>query len=327
MMLSPRMSPFRMSPHRRAAFTLVELLVVVGLLSAFLGLTVVGLRPTENSQVRQLSQLLSSAILATQTRAVGSESGSALILDVPTGGVSTNAVFNGDVPPVIVGTVSSGMPPSNLAAVTANVSLSPSNADPADLASGFRIRFLGTSPAVAKTPWMGLSSGTVTLRSMASQTTNNTVWPIPPAGGTLSFEVARLPTKSAPAFEVLKRTAIDLRYSGVGNTVGGNFGSLDGKGSIGITFDRLGALDTVILLGMPSIEPLNPTAPLYLLIATVSDIESNTSLRSQTSRWLAIAPGSGRVNVSANVPVAGTTQDHIDTARSLVRQAFTRGVR
>lgn len=318
---------------RRPAFTLVELLIVAGLIATFLGMMVVGLRPTESSQVRQLSQLLSSAILAAQTRSLGNDTGSALILEPASGAISTNAVFNGDVPPFMVGTVSSGMPPSNLALGSASVTLSPSNADPADLSSGFRIRFSGTSPTVARTPWMGFSSagsggGTVTLRTAAAQTTNNTVWPIPPAGGsTLGFEIARLPVKSGPAFELLKRAAIDLRFSGVGNTVTGNFGSLDGKGPIGIVFDRLGALDAVILYGMPSVEPLNPTAPLYLLVATTSDIDANTSLRSQTARWLVIAPGSGRVNVAANVPVSGTTQTDIDTARSLARQASTAGVK
>lgn len=318
---------------RRSAFTLVELLVVAGLISAFLGLMVVGLRPTESTHVRQLSQLLSSAILAAQTRAIGNDTGSALILEVAAGGFSTNAVFNGDVPPFITGTVSAGMPPSNLAAGSTSVGLALQNADPADLSSGFRIRFSGTAPVAPRTLWMGFApsgsgtTGTVSLRNPANQTINNMVWPMPTAGASLSFEIARLPIKSGPSFAVLKRAAVDLRYSGIGNTVTGDYGSLNGKGSIGITFDRLGTLDAVILYGMPSVDPLNPTAPLYLLIASTSDVDGNTSLRSQTSRWMVIAPGSGRVNVAANVPVLGTTQDDVINARSLARQAFTAGVK
>ena len=175
---------------------------------------------------------------------------------------------------------------------------------------------------------MGFSdAGTVSFRTAAGQSIHNTVWPVAPLSSSLGFEIARFPFKSTQAFDVLKRAAIDLRYSGVGNAVTGDYGSLNGKGSIAVTFDRLGSLDTVILLGLPAVEPLSPAAPLYLLVASLTDIDANTSLRSQGSRWLAITPGSGRVNVAANVTVSGTTQNDIDTARSLARQAATTGVK
>ena len=314
------------APDSRKGFTLIELLVVTGLFAVFFGLMINGLRPNPDSQVRQLSQSLSSALLAAQTRALGKDTGAALILEVPSGSVSTNTIFNGDVPPWIVGNVSSGMPPADLSASSATVGLSPTNADASDLATGYRIRFSGTSPQLPPTAWMRFSSPeTVSLRSSASQTIHNTAWPF--AGSSLQFEVVRLPVTSGPASDVTKFAAVDLRYSGIGSTTTGDYGALSGKGSIGVTFDRTGRLDTVMLFGAPSVPPLSPTAPLYLLLATLPDIEANTSLRSQTSRWLAIAPGTGRVSIAANVPVGGTTEIDINNARYNARQGVTAGVR
>lgn len=319
------------APASRRGFTLVELLVVTGLFAVFFGLIVNGLRPNANSQVRQLSQSLSSAILAAQTQAFGSDTGAALILEVTAGNAFTNTVFRGDVPPFIVGNVTSGMPPAVLSATSSTVTLSPINADTSDLSTGYTIRFSGTSPQLPPTAWMGFSSinssdqGTVSLRTTANQTPHNTVWPA--AGSSLQFEIARLPVKSDAAADVTKFAAIDLRYSGIGNTATATYGTLSGQGSVGITFDRIGSLDTVILYGPPSVAPVNPTAPLYLLIASMADIEANTSLQSQTSRWLAIAPGTGRVSIAANVPVGGTTQADINNARANARLGVTAGVK
>ena len=316
------------APAGRRGFTLVELLVVTGLFAVFFGLIVNGLRPNANSQVRQLSQSLSSAILAAQTQALGKDTGAALILDVTPGSVGTNTVFNGDVPPFIVGNVTSGMPPAVLSVTSSTVTLLPTNADTSELATGYRIRFSGTSPQFPPTSWMGFSGqGTVSLRTTATQNINNTVWPLSPVGSSLQFEIPRLPVKSGPAADVTKFAAIDLRYSGIGNTVTDPYGTLANQGSIGITFDRTGRLDTVILYGQSPVDPVNPTAPLYLLIATISDIEANASLQSQTSRWLAIAPVTGRVSIAANVAVSGTTQGDITNARLNARQGVTAGVK
>jgi hypothetical protein len=247
--------------------------------------------------------------------------------------VYTNTVFNGDVPPFIVGSVTSGMPPANLSVSSTTVILVPTNSGTSDLATGYRIRFSGTSPPLPPTAWFDFSSpgtsgqGTVSLRTAANQTINNTIWPAPPAGSSLEFAIARLPVKSGPAADVTKFAAIDLRYSGIGNTATAPYGLLASQGSIGITFNRTGSLDTVILYGATTVAPINPTAPLYLLIATISDIEANTSLRSQTSRWLAVAPSTGRVSVAANVVVSGTAQDDINNARFNARQVVTAGVK
>jgi prepilin-type N-terminal cleavage/methylation domain-containing protein len=323
-------------PSPRRGFSLIELLVVTGLLAGFFGLLVAGLRPSPNSEVRQLSQTLSSAILASQTRALGNEAGAALILDVTSGNVYSNAVFNADVPPFVAGSVTSGVPPATLSVTATTATISPTNADAADLIFGYRVRFSGTNPYTPTTPWMGFSSpgtalsGTVRFRTTANQTSHNTVWPTVPSGGSLQFQIARYPVKSTSALDTTKLAGLDLRYSGIGNTVSGNYGSLNGKGAIAITFDRNGGLDTVMQYGSgstPTVDPITPTAPLYLLIASLSDIQNNSSLQSPTSRWLALAPSTGRVNVAANVVVPGTTENDVVNARANARQGVTGGVK
>jgi hypothetical protein len=220
-----------------------------------------------------------------------------------------------------------------LGATSSPVTLSLSNADPADLADGYKIRFYSAAPfAMPPSPWFqfspvaSLSSGTVSLRVDAGQTINNTCWPSTPASGTLQFQIARRPMSSAPALDTTKQAAIDVRFSGIGS---GTWGSAV-AGPIAMMFDRSGSLDSVMLLGTtPAPTVLVPTAPLYLLIATVADINDNRSLQSQTSRWLAINPGTGRLNVSANVPIAvsAPSQTDIETARANARQGVTGGAK
>lgn len=331
----------------RRGFTLVELLVVTGLMASLLGLVLTVGRPSGRSQVGQTLQGLSSAMIATQTRALGKETGSALILEPGTNGMlphACNAILSGDVQPFVTGVVAgsgaTGMPPADLALASTVVSLSaPENGSNADLEQGYRIRFSGTAPATPASPWFrfgwggALTSCTVALRTDANQFIDNTVWPIAPAGTSLRYEVARYPQKAAPVVEPLKLAAIDLRFSGVGDAGTGDYASFAStnanKGLIAICFDRDGRLDAIMQYGsgsVPSIQPLTPTAPLYLLVATVADIQDSRSLQSESSRWLAIAPSTGRVSIAANISVAGTTPADIAAARANARVGVTQGV-
>ena len=307
------------------AFTLVELLVITVIFASLMGLLMLGGRSNNGSQIRLLSQSIASAILSTQSNALGNEAGSGLILtpatDTP---VASNTLYNADVPPYAKGSVSSGMPPANLATTSTTVSLTPTNTAAADLVNGYKILFRCDSPSyVAPTPWMSITNGTqVAFRTSANQTNQNTLWPKPPAGATLNFAMARYPIKSSLAVDVTKTAAIDLRYSGVGNTLTGDYGALANKGAIAICFNSIGALDAVmqnVLSPTKTVQPILPAAPLYLLSASLSDIQANRSLQQDSSRWLAIAHNSGRVTIASNVPQAGTTETDVVNARKNAR--------
>jgi type II secretory pathway pseudopilin PulG len=321
----------------RRAFTLVELLVVTGLMAGLLGLVLTVGRPSGRSQVSQLLQLTSSAVLATQTRAIGREAGAALILEPGVTGSTCNAVFQADAPPFLQGSGSTGMPSEALAGNSYVISFGLRNGMPADLSQGYRIRFSGTAPSTPPSPWFRFASsgttasGTVALRASSSQTLDNTGWPsciVGVTGTSWLCEVAGFPRKGPSLVEPLKFAAIDLRFSGVGDTVAGDYGSLAAKGPIAICFNRNGRLDAVMQFGggtTPFIQPLEPSSPLYLLIATLSDIQENRSLQSTASRWLVISPDTGRVSIAVNVAVTGTTEADIVASRSNARLGIAQG--
>lgn len=311
--------------RRRLGFTLIELLVVTALFLLFFSLVAAGVRPNPASQVRQLSQDLSSAVLAAQTRALTSESGAGLM--IAPGSLVTSSttiatgttVFAAQSPPHILGSV------TGLAVTLPTTgSFTPTNADAADMANGYAVRLTGSSGTVA-TPWLSFTSGTIGFNASLNQTMHNTVLPT----GVNRFMIARYPLAGGLAISAPRFAAIDLRYSGVGMVTADPFGSLAASGTVSLLFDRDGRLDT---LTRTSGSPLALTAPapLYLLVATTADIAANTSLMSPISRWIAIAPDTGRVTVAMNVVVnfSGTpTDSQINNARFNARQAITQGAR
>lgn len=310
-------------------YTLVELLVVMGMLVGFMSLILVGLRTTGGSQTRQLAQLASASLLTAQSRALATDVGSAVVLVAGESGMpafACNSIYRADVPPFITG-MCTGVPPTNLAATTATGTFPPDNADQAALATGYKIRFYadrtkGTAPSV----WMsfaapdGSNSGTASFNSAINQTIDNTVWPVGIPGKNLDFEIACYPRKTSIDFVPTAKAGIDLRYSGVGDDPAGPYGVLSSAGgAITLLVNRQGGLDTVVGAGNGN-SPMSPTASLYLLVASLDDIEAGTSLQSENSRWITMAPSTGRVSVSPNVPA-----NDLWSARTLARQGAAGG--
>jgi type II secretory pathway pseudopilin PulG len=313
-------------------FTLVELLVVAGLMAGMLGLVLATSRPDPGVQLRRFSQSVSSSILATQTRALGNESGAALVIAAP-GGTSAAAseLFFADISPAITGSISAA-PNTPIISGTAGVlTLSPDNADSVE--NGYRIRFLNAaSVTTPRTPWFrfsasGAATGTASFDAAVSQTARNTIWPMT-SGSSMAFQLGLFPRASTPAFPAIKQAGIDLRYSGVGDDLSSTFGKLEGTTPICICFDRTGRLDCLIgsLPSQPQL-PFTPTAPLYLLLASLVDIEADRALQSEASRWLVITPGTGRTSLAKNLPQTGGTPADVIAARLHARAGVGTGGR
>lgn len=318
------------APAGRRGFTLVELLVVTGLISSLLALVVTGLRSTGTaaSQARQSAQALASALVATQSRALGSPNGAGLIID-PVGVqglVATAAMMH----PMITGSVTNGMPPSNPAVSSATITFEPDNADVGDLVHGYRILF-GPAPASAAdglirpdTAWFSYSplatnSATVRFRTSSGQTPQNTIWPKQTAS---HASIARYPSPSGSVAVMDPLVAIDLRNSGVGNDPTTAFGQLHNRGAVAITFDQTGAvsevMQNVLTNGARLVDPQSPKKPIYFLIASRADIENPnaSTLSSSEVAWVTIFPQTGRVAVSSNIPQSGTNAAALEAARA-----------
>jgi len=305
----------------RPGFTLVELLVVASIMATLFGLVLAGSRPSDSSELRRSAQQLSSVLLAAQSRGIGNPTGSAVVLESQ--GTSSVMVFNAEVPPLIRGTVSAGIPPANPAVTTTGVTL---DVGGADLTRGFRIQFRGGGPALPPSSWFGFQPpGTVRMRSEDGQTPFNTVWPSA-VGGRSEARIASYPAEGDLALPFPKSVAVELRYSGTGDDPATTWGGLANKGDIGLSFDSVGAVD-VLSQGLGAASPTSrqPVEPVFLLVATRKDITADAALASERSLWVVVQPLTGRVTVSANVPQQGKTATDLRAARALARAAAAIG--
>jgi hypothetical protein len=301
-------------------------------MAGMLGLVLATSRPDPGVQLRRFSQSVSSSILATQTRALGNESGAALVIAAPSvTSVAASELFFADIPPVITGSISTVPNVPIISGAAGVLTLSPDNADSVE--NGYRIRFLNAaSVTTPRSPWFRFSAldaktGTASFDAAVSQTARNTIWPIT-SGSSMAFQLGLFPRASTPAFPAIKQAGIDLRYSGVGDDPLSTFGKLEGSTPICICFDRTGRLDCLIgsLPSQPQV-PFTPTAPLYLLLASLVDIEADRALQSEASRWLVITPGTGRTSLAKNLPQTGGTPTDVKAARLHARAGVGTGGR
>lgn len=320
------------APARRRGFTLVELLVVTGLISSLLAIVVVGLRSegSEATQLRRSAQAFASALLAAQSRAIGNPSGAGVLIDPV--GVQGLVISSALMQPMITGSVSNGMPPSDPSVTSVIIGVAPNNADQADLVNGYQITFgppsagAGAQLIRPESAWFSyapLTSGSavVRFRPFVGQTGLNTIWPRSDSEPVYAT-VARYPSKGDAVATMDKLVAVDLRHSGMGSDPSTAFGRLDGKGAVAVTFDRTGAvreiMQNVLATVARSTDPQIPKQPIYFLIALRADIDnpSVNVLSKQDVVWVTIFPQTGRVAVSSNVPQMGTDTAALIAARA-----------
>jgi len=298
------------------------------------GMIALGSRPNPRGQVRLAAQQLASMFLATQTRALGSNAGAGLLFEPSgTGGRQCVTVYNANLPPYLEGTAT-GMPPATLSATTAAVTVTPTTGTAADLLNGYRIKFSkkgqNAQPAGA---WMGFTpSSTVTLRTLDGQTASTTIWPKPVGGGSMDVRVACYPTVGSTALALPKGAAIDLQYSGVGDNPATTWGGLSNKGFIGLVYDTLGGLDTLMQQvtsapALRTIQPYQPTSPFYLFVVSRAELNDPTAstLASDQSLWVVVHPQTGRVTVSSNLPQTATSATAVNLARKNARNGVPIG--
>lgn len=305
--------------RRPPGFTLVELLVVTGLMAGLLGLVVAGMRPTAASKVREAVGIFRPAVMKTQAAALANPDGAALII-VAESGTASGLSFAMQHPP-IAATITSGsfnalftVPVSGTADITVSQPLNAS-----DAWDGYRIRFgaggtfgqwLRFLPIDVNTSFQTLAK--VTLEDSRQQTQFNTVLPV--SSGSTSCQIFRFPIATTPVGNFPPTLAtIDLRYSGIGDDPHpGNaprtLATLENLGNIGLLFSRSGALESVFPVPPRgsgwTVPASQPTNPLYLLVATRDDITAGTSLQTNNSMWIAISPDTGNVLTANNDPQA-----------------------
>lgn len=321
----------------RGGMTLVELLVVTGLMASLLGLIVVGLRTDGTSDPLQAARDFASILLGAQSRALGKPEGAAVIVEDAGDGRTGATVHEARALPLIVAGVT-GIPPANPAATTGTATFT------ADVSGGYKVRFqsaAGSPGALDVSPWYRLdapgpagtpvSSGTVGFRSGAGQTGDNTIWPRSQPG--LQALVARQPVPGGTSVTLPKKVAIDLRHSGVGDDPAAlrGFGRLEGKAPIAIAYDEVGRIADVLQpVQVNSAQPaspvdaLVPSQPIYFLFVSRDDITAGrNTLASDKAVWVAVQPLSGRVAVALNVPQTSADAAALRAARANVRLGMT----
>ena len=314
-------------------FTLVELLVVAGLLATVFALIVGGIgRPNVASSVRRTAQDFGSRLLATQSRALGRREGAALILvpssdDPRLGTIVLDAVAQ----PWITTGVNGGLPPAQPRSTSGTVSLL---ANPPVPDTGYKIRFQGaggdqeTSPGPS--PWFAYTftsatTGMIRFRTSAGQSLGNTIWP-KTADQAKQAVIACYPTPYISGPAMAKQVAIDLKHSGMGEDPdgGSGYGRFQGMGSIAIAYESAGRVGEVMKKisenRSPSDQPIEPTGIIYFFVVPRADIlESRNTLANTQSLWVAINPHTGRVTVAENITQSAETNAALSAARKNAR--------
>lgn len=330
----------RLQRMDRNGYTIVELLVVTSVFASLFGMVSVANTPGRRTQIRRTAQSLASILTATQGRALGRDNGAAVILDADaaTGDFATN-VFHADSLPHIAGTAA-GIPPAAVGSLAASGTISPANADVADLQHGYKICFYEkTTLTQPPSGWMQFTPpaaatsnvATVSLRGTSGQTPANTIWP-KPASPPFDVLVARYPVKAQTAMQCAKAAAIDLRYSGFGDDPATAYGSLNDKGAIAIAYDTVGGVDAVMQQVLSAATartspPIDPITPVYLFVVAREDIlaPAVNTLSSEDALWVVVQPQTGRVHISANLPQAGTDATSLRAARANARAGIPIG--
>lgn len=344
-----------MSNRRLPGMTLIELLVAVAILAVLFSLVrAIG---QSDGTMKQAAQQFAAVLRKTQSKALGTAIGAGVIVEgerSSSGEVEASdetihayratTVLDAVMHPAITGVVESGPHPVAAYSTVADIVLH--DVDPIEMRHGYKLRVLqgadsaeqarvASQEAQPASEWYGFradgaGSYQVFFRASGGRTKFNTVWP-KDTDCDRRFVIVRYPGRGDVAMDLPQGVAIDLRYSGLGDDPTTQWGTLAGKGTIGVAFDMAGRVDALMqqVLSDPDdrvVDPVDPAEPLYFFFVPRADVSDGVNTLSvENAYWVVIQPPTGQVGVARNVPQQEATAAALRAARENARKAIGLG--
>lgn len=339
--------------HRRAGITLVELLVVIGIIGALAAAVLPNLGTTiESRRGRESARMLTSFIAKAQSRALGRREWSGFMISA-LGGSSYAAadLFLADVPPVYRGdTFDATVLVTDIGEAKLR-NAAPEQTEALQLlvdsgvAPGDVVRFDGRGPMYeleeAKSSGFTFRlQGFYTYKDQAIDDLgyqfHNTPWPaLSPVRHT--FEIFRKPVPAGSPQQLTEGRIIDLQWSGVGPPqVNGvtdtyrRFAASAPVSSVSVVFDGTGRARQIVV----GSARLVVTGPVFLLVGRAdrvgqayaaaaggADDSVGANWQYADSHWIAIDPFTGVVRSAECKPQATTVIE----SQEWIRQTLVTG--
>jgi Tfp pilus assembly protein FimT len=318
--------------HRRAAMTLVELLVVVAIVVIVIAIMVPAMRPAvEGRKVREASRQINAFMASAKAKAAESNRPVGVFIQAATDGDGNTNGYALEIGMAEVPLPYAGDSYNSRATAVSDysVDLTFSNAGLASglVKAGDLIRFNSQEPMYEIT---GVSGSTVTFQNRPGRSVLPTppkLDPDPRVGGL--FQVYRAPVKAGTKTVQLPRGAvIDMQHCGTGGGSWGTSGNWNAIASqpVILLFSPTGRVERLSVAGTSS----RMTDTLYLLVGEAgigSDPQVPTNLANGNSRWIAINALNGHVTTSPNVPskIDGTPTTTVTWARQIASESISSG--
>jgi Tfp pilus assembly protein FimT len=285
-----------------SGYTLVELLIVM-LIAVVLIATVLPIAATvlDDARVREASRTLNSYFAMAKSRAssTGRPCGVWLVPEGITGSsparYQVTQLYLAEVPAAYGGSTlpaaTAYVEPSNGALAFSNTSEKTYLQALIEDGEAFLIRFDYKGDF-----FVGQRSGTDFILGASVLGTTQP----PPSGSPKPFQITRLPKRIGSSLELPATTAVDLRYSGIGQS-GTEFSAASTK--LLILFQPGGAAQSFFI---DNGAALKPTGTMHFLVGRIektgADPMADSNLADPTSLWVSVGAATGVVVTSENTP-------------------------
>jgi prepilin-type N-terminal cleavage/methylation domain-containing protein len=327
-------SAFHPTSPRRRAMTLVELLVVIGILGLLSAVVLPAIgTTTEARRYREAGRSLSTFIARSQSRGINSDDAKGFLIQ-PLAGDPSAAIdlYFANAPNAYAGqwpqsraivnasTFANQLPVSFVADTDGDGTPDPDSStvgrisDPAFCSTGDLIQFGGVGPFFEFTP-PSAGGPLIRMRGDFNQSPRNTAWPRTTASGA-PFRILPQPRRASSGLLQLQRgSAIDLAWSCLGGRTlgkGGIIAASAQQAPVAIMFDAAGKPADLIHSGGLRTRI---TEPLFLLIGAIDAAGNDYVAAANTSTGL-----EADQRVGANWQYADSVWLCIDHNTGLVKQ-------